>query len=167
MEISMSKTNIVLIGMPSSGKSTVGALLAEKLKMKFIDTDAVIKQIENKELKDIVNDEGHKKFLEKQESAILGLDLEEHVIATGGSVVFGDISMEHLKKNGKVIYLMMTLSEIEQRVTPERRFAREKGKSLRDVYEERRPLYEKYSDLTINCSNKGVEEIVSEITDIL
>lgn len=163
----MNKTNIVLIGMPSSGKSTVGALLAEKLEMKFIDTDEVIKQIENKALKDIVNEEGHQKFLEKQETAILGLNLEKYVIATGGSVVFGNLSMEHLKKSGKIVYLFMTLAEIEQRVTPERRFAREKGKSLPDVYNERMPLYEKYTELTIGCGTKNVEEIVNEIIDFM
>ena len=162
----MSKTNIVLIGMPSAGKTTVGVSLAQRLGMKFIDTDDVIKQIENKPLKDIVNEEGHQKFLEKQEAAILGLNLENHVIATGGSVVYADGSMQHFTNNGTIIFLLMTYSEVEQRVTPERRFAREKGKSLLDVYNERMPLYEKYADLTIYCSKKSVEEIVDEIIEL-
>lgn len=163
----MNKTNIVLIGMPSSGKSTIGTQVAEKLGMNFIDTDHIIKQRENKPLKDIVIEEGHWKFLEKQEAAILDLNLEHHVIATGGSVVFGDASMNHLKKGGIIVFLMLSYLEIELRVTPERRFARESGKSLLDLYNERMPLYEKYADLTVNCSNKSVEEIVNEIDDLL
>lgn len=159
----MKKTNIVLIGMPSSGKSTVGASLAENMGMNFIDTDIVIKQRENKDLKDIVNEEGHKKFLEKQETAILELILEHHVIATGGSVIYGENSMEHLKTDGIVIFLMLDYAETEQRVTPDRRFARESIKSLFDLYNERMPLYKKYADFTVSCSNKKVEEIVTEI----
>lgn len=163
----MDKINVVLIGMPSSGKSTIGDKLAEKLNLKFIDTDLVIRQRENMALRDIINKHGLQNFLEKQEAAILDLDIENHIIATGGSVVYGDASMQHLKRMGAVIYLRLEYSEIEQRVAPDRRFARESGKSLQDLYVERTPLYEKYADITIQCSNKSVEQIVTEIKDRL
>ncbi|MCX7708272.1 MAG: shikimate kinase [Clostridia bacterium] len=159
----MKKTNIVLIGMPSSGKSTVGARLAKELGLEFIDTDSVIRQRENRELKEIVNIDGLQKFLEIQEKTILELNLTRHVIATGGGVIYGAASMEHLKMNGIVIYLETDFEVIEQRIAAGRRFARNQGQSFFDLYNERVPLYKKYADAIVQCTGKSVEAISCEI----
>lgn len=159
----MEKSNLILIGMPSSGKTTIGKPLSVKLNKSFIDTDAVIKERENKALRDIVNQDGLKRFLEIQEEVILDLKLENYVIATGGSVVYGDASMQHLKQMGKVIYLKIAIEELEKRITTERRFARNKEQSFEDIYNERNPLYKKYADIVIDCNGKSVENLIEEI----
>lgn len=159
----MNKTNVVLIGMPSSGKSTVGKRLSCELKMEFVDTDTIIREKEKRELREIVNTDGLQRFLKIQEEAILNLDLGGHVIATGGGVIYGEASMEHLKKLGTVIYLDTELSVIEERIAEGRRFARNQGQSFADLYNERVPLYKKYADITVFCTGKGVEEICNEI----
>ncbi|MFZ5987877.1 MAG: shikimate kinase [Bacillota bacterium] len=162
----MKKLNIVLIGMPSSGKTTVGEPLSKNLSMKFIDTDKIILDNEKRPLRDIVNNDGLQRFLEIQENTILGLDLENHVVSTGGSVVYNSNAMEHLKENSIVVYLKLGLEEIEKRITAERRFARNTEQSFSDLYNERTPLYEKYADVIVDCSNKGVQPIVEEIREI-
>lgn len=163
----MDRTNIVLIGMPSSGKTTIGQPLAQKTGKQFIDTDLVIKERENKPLREIVNQDGLKRFIEIQEEVLLGLHVENHVISTGGSVIYGDASMMHLKSDGLVIYLKNSLSELETRIAPDRRFARNEGQSFSDLYYERAPLYEKYADKVIECDGKTEEEIVEEILRVL
>jgi len=158
------KRNIILIGMPSAGKSTIGMKLAEILGMDFADTDALILEKAGKPLKSIVMEEGLEAFLALQEKTILGMSRENQVIATGGSVIYSSASMEHLKRGGTVIFLELTYEELEERITPDRRFARNDGQSFRDLYRERDPLYRKYADWIIPCSGKSVEEIAGEIT---
>ncbi|HOQ38489.1 MAG TPA: shikimate kinase [Acetivibrio sp.] len=163
----MMKTNsIVLIGMPGSGKTTVGQPLSEALGMSFVDTDKIIFEKVNKPLKDIVAQDGLEKFLEIQEQILLGLDLNNRVISTGGSVVYNKAAMEFLKKNGIVFYLKEDLEILEKRLASGRRLARNSEQSFADIYAERAPLYEKYADVTIDCSNKSVQSIVTEITSI-
>lgn len=159
----MDKKNIVLIGMPSSGKSTVGKILAQAVGFLFIDTDEVILEKEKRPLRDIVNTEGLAAFLRIQEEAVLGLDLEGYVIATGGSVIYGEASMLHLKEKGLVVYLETAFAEVEGRLEQGRRFARNAGQSMAEVYREREPLYKKYADTLVVCSGKTPEEIASEI----
>ena len=159
----MDRSNIILIGMPSSGKSTVGPILARKLGFGFIDTDAVIRTMENKDLKDLVNECGLKKFLEIQEAVLMELNLQKHVISTGGSIVYNTRAVEHLKKTGLMVYLKLPFEEIEKRLTPGRRFARDAGQSFRDLYEERTPLYEKYAGFIVDCLNKSASAIADEI----
>lgn len=161
----MNKHNIILIGMPSAGKSTIGVRLADELGKGFIDTDSIIRQSEKKDLKDIVNNDGLERFLEIQENNILKMNVENHIVATGGSVVYSDAAMKHLKKNGVVVYLKLEFEEIEKRLTPGRRFARNESQSIKDLYNERVPLYEKYADITVNCSARDVESVVAEIKD--
>jgi shikimate kinase len=163
----MYKKNIILIGMPSSGKSTIGISLAQQLAMKFVDTDMLICQNENRSPKDIVNSEGLESFLKIQESNIISLNENGCVIATGGSVVYSDASMKHLGNNGVVVYLEIGLEEVEKRVTAGRRFARKENQSFTDIYYERVPLYQKYADIIIDCSGKNVEELVLEIKNEL
>jgi shikimate kinase len=155
--------NIILIGMPSSGKSTVGPLLAKKLGMGFLDTDLLIKNRENMNLRDIINKRGLKEFLEIQECAAMGLDVENHVIATGGSIVYNTGAMEFLRGKGMVIYLQLGFEELEKRVSPSRRFARNMEQSFKDLYNERIPLYCKFADIIINCSGKDENMIANEI----
>ncbi|MCX7749949.1 MAG: shikimate kinase [Clostridia bacterium] len=163
----MNKKNIVLTGMPSAGKSTVGAPLASKLGLEFIDTDLLIKQRENKELKNIVNEDGLQKFLEIQEEVILGLDLKGCVVSTGGSVIYSEAAMHFLKQDSLVIFLELDFTENEGRITPDRRFARNENQSFADLYKERMPLYRKYADLTVSCTGRGIEEIIKEIEEKL
>ncbi len=155
--------NIVLIGMPGAGKSTVGPALADKFVMGFADTDTLLREKAGRELRDIVAEDGYEAFLMQQEELILSMKPENMVIATGGSVVCSAPSMLHMKEDGRAVYLKQSLEEIEKRLSPERRLARSKDRSLEQVYSERSPLYEKYADMIIECDNKSVDEIVLEI----
>ena len=155
--------NIVLIGMPGAGKSTIGPLLSKLLGMEYADIDDIIKASQGKELRDIVLDRGFEYFLEIQERIIMSLKLSNHVLATGGGVVKSPLSMQYLKENGRVIYLDVDYDTIEQRLAPGRRLARSGGQSLREVYDERTPLYMEYADIIINCSGRNAESIVEEI----
>lgn len=165
-EVLMNKTNIVLVGMPNSGKSTVGRLLAQKLSMEFLDTDKVIYDREGIALRDIVNNYGLQRFLEIQEECIAGINVEHHVIATGGSAVCSQRSMEWLAQRGVIIFLELDIASLEQRLTPERRFARKNGQSFKDIFDERQPLYSKYSHVTVNCIGKQAEETANEIENL-
>ncbi|MCL6589659.1 MAG: shikimate kinase [Firmicutes bacterium] len=159
----MKKTNIILIGMPNSGKSTIGEVLAKILKKEFIDIDSVIIGKAQKQPREIVHEEGLEKFLQLQESIILELDLHGCVVATGGSVIYGKTSMERLRGIGAIVYLKYTYEEIEQRFTSCRKLARNRHQSLKDLYLERIKLYEKYADIIIECTGKSVDEIVADV----
>jgi len=166
-DIDMSRKNIVLIGMPGAGKSTVGVLLAKSLKMPYMDTDLLIQQRENLHLQDIIDHYGLQKFLSIEEDTILNLNVENHVIATGGSIVYSSASVEYLKTNGILVYLKLKYYKIERRIRniKSRGIAMSKGQSLSDLFNERVPLYEKYADITIDCAHKHIESIVSEIAE--
>lgn len=157
--------NIVLIGMPGAGKSTVGVILAKTLGMNFIDTDLLIQERHNTLLQDMINNEGINSFLRKEEDSILSIECNNSVIATGGSVVYSPVSMEHLKKLGHIIYLKLTYEEIERRINniKTRGIVIEKGQQLSDVFFQRSPLYEKYCDIIVNCSGIDMEGIVERI----
>lgn len=155
--------NIVLVGMPGAGKSTIGPELAKRTGRAYIDTDVVIKDKTGSELKDIVGNYGYEVFLKIQEETILSISPENSVIATGGSVVCSKPAMEYLKKNGVVVFLRLDYEIIESRLAPERKLARSSGKSLYDLYTERSPLYEKYAEISVDCNERSVEEIVDDI----
>ncbi|HEY9062146.1 MAG TPA: shikimate kinase [Pseudobacteroides sp.] len=161
----MKDKNIVLIGMPGSGKSTIGVLLAKTINKPFIDTDLLIQQKENDYLQNIIKRKGIHGFLSLEESIILETDFKNHVIATGGSVVYSERSMTHLKKDGIVVYFDLPLEIIEKRIKniKTRGIAMGPDQSLESLYCTRKPLYEKYSDLTIKCCDKDIEDIISEI----
>ncbi|MCT4545023.1 MAG: shikimate kinase [Vallitalea sp.] len=154
--------NIILIGMPGAGKSTVGVVLAKTLGLTFIDSDLVIQNRENRLLQEIIDDVGMEKFLDVEKEAVLSIHETKAVIATGGSVIFRQEAMEYLKENGKIVYLNVSYEEIERRINniTTRGIAKRKGHTLRDVYEERIKLYEKYADISINCDNRTLEEII-------
>ncbi len=163
----MNKSNIVLIGMPGAGKSTVGVVLAKVMRKPFVDTDLLIQQKHGMFLQDIIDKYGINKFLEMEERVAVDLEVKDHVIATGGSVIYSNSALNHLKKDSILIYLKLRFDEMEQRLNDfkSRGIVKEKVKSLVDVYNERVPLYEKHADITIVCSNKNIEEIVFEIKE--
>ncbi len=157
--------NIVLIGMSGAGKSTLGVLLAKTLGMNYVDTDIVIQQSQGRLLQEIIDTDGIYRFIKIEEQAVTGLTLTNCVVATGGSVVYSDAAMRFLKENGRVVYLHVPYEEIDKRLKniSDRGIVVKEGKSLRGVYDERVPLYQKYCDVTVDCTNKDTEECVREI----
>ena len=161
------KTNIVLIGMPASGKSTVGVILAKVLGMDFIDTDLVIQQKEDSLLYEIINDRGVEGFLRCEEEALLSINTVNTVIATGGSAVYSERGMKHLSENGAIIYLKVEKDKLFDRLHEirERGVVLRDGESLDEMYEERSVLYEKYADIIIDEGDSSIEETVRRIMD--
>ena len=160
--------NIVLIGMPGCGKSTVGVILAKTLGIGFVDTDLIIQQRENRLLQNIIDTDGIDYFLECESSAVKSLDCDNCVVATGGSVVYKEDAIEHLKKNGKIVYLDVPLDEIKARLNNinTRGIAAQKNSSIDDIYNERVALYNKYADVIIKTEEDSVEQTVEKICKI-
>ena len=144
--------NITLIGMPASGKSTVGVLLAKRLGYSFVDVDIVIQEQEGRLLKEIIEKEGQDGFLAVENRINAGLNVRHSVIAPGGSVIYGKEAMEHLKEISTVVYLKLSYESVEERLgnLVDRGVVLKDGMTLRDLYEERVPYYEKYADITID-----------------
>ena len=161
--------NIILIGLPGAGKSTVGVILAKTFGMNFIDTDIVIQEHAGRLLQEIIDEEGSRAFLAVEETAILSLHACNAVIATGGSVVFSRRAMEHLKSDGIVMYLKISFEEMERRLKniTTRGIVLAAGQSLREMYILRVPLYEKYADITIDCTDGDFEQCVGNAIDEL
>ncbi|HWS21702.1 MAG TPA: shikimate kinase [Methanoregula sp.] len=161
--------NIILTGMPGAGKSTVGVILAKTLGMNFIDTDIVLQENSGRMLQEIINTDGIDAFLQAEESVIVSLNGENMIIATGGSVVFSEKSMQYLKKQGIIIYLSLSYEEMARRIRniTTRGIVLAADQSLLDLYNQRLPLYEKYADRTIDCSDRDVEKIVENILHAL
>lgn len=161
----MKKNNIVLIGMPGVGKSTVGVILAKVLGYQFIDADLVIQKEEGKLLKDIIAEVGPEGFIEVENRINASIEAENSIIATGGSVVYGAEAMAHLKEIGTVVYLRLPYSEIAKRLSDikGRGVVLREGQTLRDLYEERTVLYEKYAEVIIDENGLNVEETIDEI----
>lgn len=153
---SMNK-NIILIGMPGVGKSTVGVILAKKLGMSFLDSDLVIQEKQGKLLKEILREEGTAGFLEIEDRINSEICVKNSVIATGGSAVFGERAMRHFQGMGIIVYLSLSYAELAERLgdLDERGVVRTWGQTLRDIYEERLPLYEKYADITVSLDGNG------------
>ena len=160
--------NIVLIGMPGTGKSTVGVILAKRLGYDFIDVDILITQREKRTLPQIIEDEGIDGFLELEGQAGLSIECEKTVIATGGSMIFSDEAMCYLKENAVTIWMETPLHKLEERY--ERNSRQDRGvaapgdMTLKEIYELRKPLYKQYADITIHCRKKS-EYVVQQIRD--
>lgn len=163
------KSNIILIGMPAAGKSTIGVLLAKSLLKSFVDTDLIIQSEYRCGLCDIIEKEGTDAFLKIENDVILSQDYLSSVIATGGSAVYGKEAMAYLQKNGVIVYLKLSLGEIEKRIgnIHTRGVAMKNGSTLKELYDERAPLYNEYADITVSCDGKTAEETVEEIVDKL
>lgn len=163
----MERNNIVLIGMPGAGKSTMGVILAKVMGYQFVDADLLIQQEEKRLLKDIINEEGLQGFLEIEERVNKEIKAIKTVIATGGSVIYGAKAMDHLRGIGTVVYLQLSYETISKRLgnIKQRGVALKKGQSLYDLYLERCPLYEQYAHITINCESLDIEAVVEEIVE--
>lgn len=151
--------------MPGAGKSTCGVLAAKLLLKNFFDTDLLIQSLENKRLQKIINDRGVDAFKKAEEAAVLSLDIKGTVIATGGSVVYSERSMRHLQSMGRLIYLHLSFEEMQKRITnlSTRGIVLQNGETLKDMYDERLPLYEKYADFIIDCDGNSIDDTVAEI----
>lgn len=159
-------SNVILIGMPGVGKSTVGVVLAKKLGYSFTDSDLVIQQETGKLLHQLIEEKGEAGFLMLENEINASLSMDHHVIATGGSAVYGKEAMTHLGKTGCMVYLKLPYEELQERLGDlrERGVVLKEGFTLYDLFEERSPLYEKYADITVDCSGKQIREIVEEIS---
>lgn len=157
--------NIILIGMPGVGKSTIGVVLAKTFGLSYLDTDLVIQKQEGMLLQDIINNNGLNNFLDIEERAVLSVSGDGFIIATGGSVIYRQRAMEHLKSLGYIIYLKLNYEEIERRINniKTRGIAMGNNKTIKDVYEERKVLYEKYADKIYDCRGQSVENVVEGI----
>ena len=164
----MFESNITLIGMPGAGKSTVGIVLAKLLCKTFIDADLVIQNNEGKRLHKIIEEIGNERFLKLENDTLANIKVHNSIISTGGSAIFGKEAMEHLKKTSTVVYLKVPYEDIEKRLKSLKRrgVVFDKGQTLRDIYEIRTPIYEKYADIIIDCNNeRDIQETAIEIAE--
>ncbi len=157
--------NLVLIGMPGCGKSTVGVVLAKNLGYKFLDSDLLIQEEEGRLLSQIIAEEGVDGFVRIEERVNASIKAEHTVIATGGSAIYGKKAMEHLQEIGTVIYLRLPYDKIEERLgdLAQRGVSIREGQTLEDLYRERSPLYEKYAQYTLDCHGLSIRKIVWRI----
>ena len=161
--------NIILIGMPGLGKSTLGVVLAKVLGFQFIDADLLIQEQERKKLHQIIKEVGINGFMEIENQVNASIEAERSVIATGGSVVYCRQAMSHLKEIGTVVYLKVSLSTLEKRLgnLKRRGVILKKGQTLKDLYEERVPLYEKYADVVVDEKGRDLEECLQLLLEKL
>jgi shikimate kinase len=160
------KTNLTLIGMPGAGKSTIGIILAKNLSLGFIDTDVLIQINRQKSLQQILDESDHLNLRAIEEEEILKLNVNRHVIATGGSAAYSDKAMTHLGAISTVVFLEVSFREIERRIRnfATRGIAKAKEQSFRDLFDERQVLYTKYAEYTIHCDGLDQEEVAALIT---
>ncbi len=160
-------SNLVLIGMPGSGKSTVGVILAKKTSRDFVDTDVLIQTSQKRTLQDIVDTDGYAVLRKIEEEALLGLFMQNHVIATGGSAVYSDQAMTHLKSDGILIFLDVDLATLESRVRDfsTRGIARRPDQSFAELFVERFALYTKHADITIKCDGMTQEQVCERLIE--
>jgi shikimate kinase len=163
------KNNIILIGMPGAGKSTVGVVLAKSLGFGFIDTDILLGMQIGMTLQELIDTRGIDAFLEEEERAVLGLDCDRTVVATGGSVVLSEAVMKRLKDGSTIVFLDVPLAELLARLRnfKTRGIALRPGQSIGDVYRERLPLYRRYADITVPDPSSGAADLESTVADII
>lgn len=160
--------NLILIGMPGAGKSTVGVVLAKKLGYSFVDADLVIQSLEGKLLHELIAERGVEGFWKLEEAVGESIETKRTVIATGGSAIYGKKAMAHYKQIGTVVYLSLPLEEIRKRLgnLTERGVTLRDGQDLDSLYAERLPLYERYADVTVECEGLSIREIVEKIAKV-
>ncbi|MBQ6670081.1 MAG: shikimate kinase [Firmicutes bacterium] len=163
------KTNIVLIGMPGSGKSTVGRILSKRTGMSQVDTDVLIERSENMKLQDIIDKNGLEHFAQIEEAVLLELDLKNYIVSTGGSAVYYPKAMEHLKESSTIVYLKTPLSKLLRNIRnmDSRGISVKPGQTFEDLYNERCPLYEKYADVTVSTEGLIPPSIAARIQELL
>ena len=162
-----SHSNLVLIGMPGSGKSTVGVILAKRTSRDFVDTDVLIQTSQERSLQDIVDTDGYAVLRDIEEDALLGLSVQNHVIATGGSAVYSDQAMTHLQSDGVIIFLDADLVTLESRVRDfsTRGLAKRPAQSFAELFDERFELYTKHADIAIRCVGMTQEQVCDRIIE--
>ncbi len=165
----MTKDNIVLIGMPGAGKSTVGVVLAKKLGYSFVDSDLVIQETYGKLLHELIEENGVEGFWKIENDVNASINRHRSIIATGGSAIYGKEAMEHLREIGTVVYLKLPYAVIEDRLGDlnARGVTLRPGQTLRDLYEERVPLYEKYAHVVVECDGRVLREVVGDIAEAI
>lgn len=166
----MEDRNLILIGMPGVGKSTVGRLLAQSLSLPFLDTDHLMEQRWECSLQEIIDSEGLESFRRKEQETILALDVSGQVISTGGSVVYYPGAMAHLRDLGWILWLDLPLEELERRLAngmENRGLVRTPEQSIADLYHQRRPLYERYAQIRFDALGKTDQRLVHEILEFL
>lgn len=163
------KTNIVLIGMPGVGKSTIGVILAKVLGYSFLDADLLIQEQEGKLLREIIEEKGTDGFIEVENRVNASIRADRAIIATGGSVVYGKEAMEHLKEIGRVVYLKVSYAILEKRLADikGRGVVLKEGQTLETLFEERSKLYEQYADIEVSEEGLGVEQTVEKLVEAL
>lgn len=163
------KNNIVLIGMPSCGKSTVGVVLAKAMGYRFVDSDLVIQEQTGRLLHEIIEDEGLEVFNQIENEINGSLNYERAIIATGGSVIYGEEAMEHLRSIGTIVYIELPYEILKERIGDlnARGVSIKKGQTFKELYEERKPLYEKYADITISADDLSIREVVHKLKEML
>ena len=163
------KRNLILIGMPGSGKSTVGVILAKLLTRPYLDTDILIQLVEKRSLQDIVDNDGYLALREIEERVLLDVSCENHVIATGGSAAYSSRAMKHLQHNGIIIFLDASLKTLNARIHnyETRGLAKRPEQSFADLFQERFILYSSYADITIDSNSKSQDQVCDEIVERL
>ena len=163
------KTNIVLIGMPGVGKSTIGVILAKVLGYSFQDADLLIQEQEGKLLREIIEEKGTDGFIEVENRVNASIRADRAIIATGGSVVYGKEAMEHLKEIGRVVYLKVSYAILEKRLADikGRGVVLKEGQTLETLFEERSKLYEQYADIEVSEEGLDVEQTVEKLVEAL
>ena len=161
--------NIVLVGMPGAGKSTVGVVLAKVTGYEFVDSDLVIQKREGKLLKDIIKEDGLDGFIKIENDVNKNLNVSHSVIATGGSVVYGTDTMEHFHESATIVYIKLSLNTLKKRLgdIKKRGVVLREGQTLDDLYEERCPLYEKYAHVKVDAEEYDVEQLMNVIKEKL
>ncbi|WP_455721826.1 shikimate kinase [Agathobacter sp.] len=162
------KTNIVLIGMPGVGKSTIGVILAKMLGYQFLDADLLIQEQEGKLLREIIEEKGTDGFIQVENRVNASIEAKRAIIATGGSVVYGKEAMEHLKEIGTVVYLKVSYAVLEKRLADikGRGVVLKEGQTLKTLYEERSKLYEQYADMEVSEEGLNVEQTVEKLVEL-
>lgn len=165
----VNKMNLVLIGMPGSGKSSVGVILAKTLAMDFVDTDILIQNKESRTLQEIINNEGHMILREIEERTLLDIHCNNHVIATGGSAAYSSLAMQHLSTLGHIIFLKTSLETLRSRIDnyETRGLAKKPDQSFKELFEERQHLYKKYADFELETSNLTQDQVCSKICSLI
>lgn len=161
--------NYILIGMPAAGKSTVGVVVAKRLGYRFIDTDILIQEQEGRLLKEIIAEKGIDGFLEVEDRVNAEVVADNTVISPGGSVIYCKNAMEHYKEIGKIVYLQVSFETINKRITnaKNRGVVLKKGQTLKDLYDERTQLFEKYADITVCEEGLDLEETIDKVMEHL
>ena len=165
----MKKDNIILIGMPGAGKSTLGVLLARSLNYRFMDTDLLIQEREGRLLCEIIAEEGMERFLEIEGDVNAGIEAEHTVIAPGGSAIYSEKAMRHFSEIGTVVYLHVPLTELSKRFGDLKRrgVVLKEGQSLETLFEERRVYYERYAKVTVDVTKEDIGDVLADLVQKL